>query len=148
LGRTNFYGDMQTHETKYFFYELERHKAKEAREEFDISWDDIEEKAQIEHIWSQTPKGYETWDEEQKATHRSCVHKLGNLTITGWNQALSNKDFWDTEDFTGKRPIYEKSNLRVQRELAKNDLWDKSKIEEREKDLIKFGLARWSHNTR
>jgi uncharacterized protein with ParB-like and HNH nuclease domain len=144
LKRANFYWDMQTHETKYFFYELERHKAKEAKEEFDISWDDIEEKAQIEHIWSRTPKGYDTWSDEQKSTHSSCVHKLGNLTITGWNQTLSNRDFWDTEDFTGKKPIYEKSNLRVQRELAQNDSWDKSKIEEREKDLIKFGLIRWS----
>jgi hypothetical protein len=144
LKRGNFYGDMQTHESKYFFYELERYKAKEAKEEFDIAWDDIEGKAQIEHIWSQTPKGYDTWTDEQKRTHSSCVHKLGNLTITGWNQTLSNRDFWDIEDFTGKKPIYEKSNLRVQRELATNDSWDKSKIDEREKDLIRFGLKRWS----
>lgn len=143
LRRINFYLDMQQHEIKYFFYELERQKAKEVKEDFGISWEDIEEKTQIEHIWSQTPKGYDTWNTEQKNIHSNYVHKLGNLTITGWNPILSNKDFWNSEDFTGKRPIYKNSNLRVQRELSEYNIWDNNMIKEREEKLIAFSLNRW-----
>ena len=137
---------MQTHEIKYFFYELERHKAKETKEDFAILWDDIEAKAQVEHIWPQIPKGYSTWTDERKSAHSNYVHRLANLTITGWNQVLSNKDFWNTEDFKGKKTIYKESNLRVQRELARQDLWDENTIEERQKDLIDFSLNRWGHD--
>ncbi|MCK4224895.1 MAG: DUF1524 domain-containing protein, partial [candidate division Zixibacteria bacterium] len=67
-------------------------------------------------------------------------------TITGWNQTLSNKDFWNEEEFNVKRPIYEKSNLRIQRELAKYDKWDMEQMNERENELVEFALERWKYN--
>ncbi len=146
LTQTNFYRETQVHEIKYFFYELERHKAKEAKENFDISWEDIERRAQVEHIWPQTPRGYEKWSDGKKRAHSNYVHRIGNLTITGWNQKLANKDFWDTEDFTGKRGTYKKSNLRVQRELAEYDHWGRDTIEQREGELVRFSLNRWRYD--
>jgi len=146
LQSSQFYSSLQTHEIKYFFFELERYKAKEAKEELGMDWKDIEGKTQIEHIWPQTPKEFDSWSEEEKEKHKEYVHKLGNLTITGWNQTLSNKDFWNEEEFNVKRSIYEKSNLRVQRELVKYDKWDIEEISKREKELVKFALERWKYN--
>ena len=146
LQNSQLCNNLQTHEIKYFFFELERYKAKKTKEELGMDWKDIEEKTQIEHIWSQTPKGFDSWSEEEKEKHSKHVHKLGNLTITGWNQKLSNKDFWNEEEFNVKRPIYEKSNLRVQRELAKYDNWEVEEIDKREEELVEFALERWKYN--
>ena len=143
LQNSQLYNNLQTHEIKYFFFELERYKAKTTKEELGMDWKNVEEKTQIEHILSQTPKGFDSWSEEEKEKHSKNVHKLGNLTITGWNQTLSNKDFWNEEEFNVKRPIYEKSNLRVQRELAKYNKWGVEQINEREKELVEFALERW-----
>lgn len=144
LQNSQLYNNLQTHEIKYFFFELERYKAKKTKEELGMDWKDIEEKTQIEHIWSQKPKGFDGWPEKEK--HSKHVHKLGNLTITGWNPTLSNKDFWNEEEFNVKRPIYEKSNLRVQRELAKYDKWGTEQIDKREEELVEFALGRWKYN--
>ena len=146
LQNLQLYNTLQTHEIKYFFFELERYKAKKTKEEIGIDWKDIEEKTQIEHIWSQKPKGFDSWLEEEKEKHSKYVHKLGNLTITGWNQTLSNKDFWNEEEFGTKRPIYKKSILRVQRELAKHDKWGTEQIDEREEELVEFALEKWKYN--
>ena len=142
-----FYHAMQSNEIKYFFFELERYKAKELKEELGISWSDIEKKTQIEHIWPQTPKDFDTWTDKEKEKYKeNIVHRLGNLTITGWNQALSNKDFWDEEEFKCKKNIYARSNLRVQRELVDYYKWNENKINKREDGLIKFALERWRYN--
>lgn len=147
LQSSQLYNNLQTHEIKYFFFELERYKAKKIKEELGIDWKDIEEKTQIEHIWPQRPKAFDSWLEEEKEKHSKHVHKLGNLTITGWNQALSNRDFWNEEEFNVKRTIYENSNLRVQRELAKKyNKWDIEEIGKREEELVKFALEKWKYN--
>lgn len=146
LKNPKMYEDLQTHEIKYFFFELERFKAKNEKERLGINWYDIEKETQIEHIWPQKPKDRENWNENDKKCHSKHVHKLGNLTITGWNQQLSNKDFWNEEEFGGKRPIYEKSNLRVQRDLAKYSEWGVEQIGTRENELLEFALIRWKYD--
>jgi hypothetical protein len=146
LQNSRLYNDIQSHEIKYFFFELEKYKAKELNEEFGLNWKDIEKKAQIEHIWPQKPRGFDHWSEEEKEEHSKHVHKLGNLTITGWNQTLSNKDFWSEEEFDTKRPIYGKSNLRVQRELEKYNKWGVDQIIKRERELVDFALEKWKYD--
>ncbi len=144
LESKTFYQDLQSHEIKYFFYELELEKAREDNEEkFTASWEEIEKRSQVEHILPQHPKDYEQMTDEEKAKHEENVHRLGNLTITGWNQRLSNKEFWNSEKFTGKRKYYRKSNLRVQRELADHGSWGLKQIGQREKELVAFACARW-----
>jgi hypothetical protein len=143
LNQQYFYDYIQTHEIKYLFYEYEKEKAKKNNEEINFSWDDFEGKTQIEHIWPQTPRNYDQWNDSKKKIHEKYVNRLGNLTITGWNQKLSNKNFWE-KDFTGKKTIYKQSNLRVQKELANYKSWDKKAIEKREKEIIQFALTRWN----
>lgn len=144
LTSSNFYYDLQSREIRYFFYELEQKRARDAKEEFTATWREILEKSSVEHIWPQSPKGYDKWPEKKQELHDNNVHRLGNLTITGWDPGpLGNKDFLDSEEFKGKRSYYKMSTLRVQRELAGCDEWGIPQIEEREKELVAFASERW-----
>jgi hypothetical protein len=134
------YGELQSNEIKYFFYELEKEIHKDP---FEYSWRDIDENSQVEHIWPQHPRNWDQFTEEQRVVHEENVHRLGNLTITGWNQELSNKDFWDEESFAGKRVKYEESNLLVQRELSRFEKWGVDEIQQRQPTLVEFALQHW-----
>lgn len=147
LASESFYGDYQSREIKYFFYELELEKAKASPEQFTVTWDGdhgVDADATIEHIWPQNPRGYDSWPEREQQIHDEYMHRLGNLTLTGCNPKLSNKPFLDSPDFEGKQALYDKSYLRVQREIGKYGTWDVPQIEERQADLITFASRRWS----
>lgn len=66
------------------------------------------------------------------------VHKLGNLTITGYNSALSNYSFEQKRDRTNKddRFIGYKNGLEINRILATKDSWTVDDIVERTKSLV------------
>jgi len=117
-------------------YELERHKCHEAGEA-PPRWKDLE-KAQIEHIWPEKPRGYDGWSDREKQEHASYVGQIGNLTLTFWNPELSNKDFSE------KRKRYGDSSLSIQRELAGRDIWTPKEIEERSKEIVDFAQSRWA----
>lgn len=146
LASERFYGDYQSREIKYLFYELELEKAKDSPEQFTVTWDGdhgVDADATIEHIWPQNPKGYESWPEREQQIHDEYVHRLGNLTLTGCNPKLSNKPFLDSPDFDGKQGLYDKSYLHVQREIGEYRTWYVPQIEERQADLIAFASRRW-----
>ena len=67
------------------------------------------------------------------------VHKLGNLTVTGYNSALSNYSFCQKRDRTNKEGKYigYKNGLEVNRELAEKDSWTVDDIIERTDRLVK-----------
>lgn len=66
------------------------------------------------------------------------VHKLGNLTITGYNSSLSNFSFVQKRDRTNKEGkfIGYKNGLEVNHELANKDGWTINDIEERTERLV------------
>jgi len=139
LMRYDFYnGWLESYEIKYLLYELESQKCK-SQKEAPPKWEEIEDskRVSIEHIWSQTPRGYEEWTEEQKETHRKHVHKVGNLTLTFWNSELYNKDFPE------KKGKYEESNLIIQRELSSYNSWGQDEIDKRAEEIVLFALERW-----
>ncbi len=96
-----------------------------------ISWDNT--KFQIEHVLPQTPTS--EWlddlepDVEPGETttdlHERIVHRLGNLTVTGYNPDLSNKPF------AAKRALLDKSNFSMSREVAEQEAWGLQQIEAR-----------------
>lgn len=134
----NFYREIQSLEIRYFFYELEQKRARDAKEEFKASWQVILEKSSVEHIWPQSPKGYNKLSKKKQELHDENVHRLGNLTITEWDPGpLGNKNFLD------KKSYYKDSNLRVQRELAPYDEWGIPQIDKREEELVAFAFERW-----
>lgn len=137
LSRPNiYYGWMDSYEVKYLLNELENKKCSDAKES-PPNWEEIDKKATIEHIWPDNPRRWKSWTRKHQQLHQEHVYNLGNLTLTFWNPDLSNKDFSE------KRRMYKKSNLIVQRELAKNNTWNASKVNKRTKEIIDFALERW-----
>ena len=100
---------------------------------------------EVEHIWSQTPSV--PLKEEERSNLDANVHRLGNLTIASqsWNRSMGNKPFHEKKWQPGDKPSYSVSSLLVQRELAKCDTWNKSKIHKREDKIIAFALERWAY---
>ena len=155
----NFFRRLTSRDMKYLLSEYEIHLSRVAKEELPLSQDLIlsSRNFQVEHIWPQHPaelaveeKKHSELEVNQlhsptdcnycriKAEHMANVHKLGNLTITKWNQALSNKSFSE------KKLKYVCSSLRVQRELAGWNEWNSDTIKEREDKIVEFALKRWS----
>ncbi|MDN5929902.1 MAG: HNH endonuclease family protein [Pseudonocardia sp.] len=96
-----------------------------------INWEDT--KVQIEHVLPQSPTpewldGLEP-DAEPGETatdlHERIVHRLGNLTVTGYNPDLSNKPF------PAKRALLSKSHFSMSREVAEQESWGLPQIEAR-----------------
>ena len=137
LRSENFYGRLTSRDMKYLLSEYEIQLRREANEPLSFSQDEIlsSRTYQVEHIWPQSPVDL---SEEQKEEHELNVHKLGNLTLTRWNQSLSNNPF------TEKKAKYADSSLRVQRELKRFDQWNSDTIREREDRIVEFALKRWA----
>ena len=67
------------------------------------------------------------------------THKIGNLTITGYNSTLGNKSFSEKRDRKskdGKRFIGYKNGLEINNEIAKLDAWTIENIKNRSETLI------------
>ncbi|MBI3965995.1 MAG: HNH endonuclease, partial [Chloroflexi bacterium] len=89
-------------------------------------------KLQIEHVMPQTlgdgPHGA-AWRQmlgpEWDRVHSRLVHTLGNLTLTGYNQPLSNSPY------EVKRQEFAKSHLELNRYFAHSAIWDAEAIRRR-----------------
>ena len=98
------------------------------------------ESLQIEHIMprklTEEWKRYlgNTWIE----THEKYLHTIGNLTLTGHNQKISNIMF------TKKKKEYEKSHLKITKSICNYEDWNPISIEERAKNLIEESIKIWS----
>lgn len=100
----------------------------------------------IEHIFPQgenIPNGWidmiANGDTDLAEQHRqNYVHKLGNLTISGYNSALGNKSFIDKRDREDKqgRPVGYKNGLFLNTELAKADTWSIENIKNRTQVVV------------
>jgi len=108
----------------------------------------------VEHIFPQGPNIPDTWvkmiadgDEAKAKEHREeHVHKLGNLTITGYNSKLGNKSFAekrDRKDAAG-RMVGFKNGLHLNGELRDRDNWTVDDIQKRTKELVKEALGLFS----
>ena len=67
------------------------------------------------------------------------THKIGNLTITGYNSTLGNKSLEEKRDRKskdGKRFIGYKNGLEINREIATKDIWTIEDIKARTTDLV------------
>lgn len=137
LRSEGFYGRLTSRDMKYLLSEYEIHLRREANEPLSFSQDEIlsSRMYQVEHIWPQSPVDL---SEEQQEEHELNVHRLGNLTLTRWNQSLSNNPF------SAKKAKYADSSLRVQRGLARFGEWNSDTIREREDKIVEFALKRWA----
>jgi len=90
---------------------------------------------QVEHVLPQTISGAGAAEWKAmlgpswKDDHARLVHTIGNLTLTGYNQTLSNRSF------DAKRERLRDSRLRMNTRLAKQQSWSAETIEERASEL-------------
>ncbi|MBI4568221.1 MAG: DUF262 domain-containing protein [Planctomycetes bacterium] len=147
LGSRNYPGDEE------FASELKRRKlygAGEARQRAKLILEMLESSQagaervaltdlQIEHVMPQTLNDWwrEHLGDEAEETHGTLLHTIGNLTLTGYNPALSNSPFPE------KRKILRDSRLVLNAEIAKSEQWTKPEIEQRAGTLADLALRVW-----
>lgn len=109
----------------------------------------------IEHILPQSSNLNMDWvnmlgdgdEEKAKAIHKSHVHNLGNLTLSGYNSTLSNGPFKDKRDQVHprtKKPVGFRNGLHLNEDVYTQDVWTKEHIEERTEKLAKEALEMFS----
>jgi hypothetical protein len=99
----------------------------------------------IEHVLPRTlgdGASGDTWraalGPEWEAEHDRLVHVIGNLSLTGANSDMGNRDF-DT-----KRAILRDSRFLLNREVARASTWNAAAIEARSRDLAARAAAIWA----
>lgn len=101
----------------------------------------------IEHIFPEGEKIPSCWVdmiadgdiELAKRYLNEYTHKIGNLTITGYNSTLSNKSFEEKRDRQSKdnkRYIGYKNGLEINKDVANKDAWTIDDIKQRSEILI------------
>lgn len=98
----------------------------------------------IEHIFPQGENIPENWiemmggQEAAHDAHEQHVHRLGNLTLTGYNSSLGAKSFAEKRDRTDKegRPVGYRNGLVLNLDLRDADTWGAPQIERRTEDLV------------
>lgn len=105
----------------------------------------------IEHILPQGEHLPQAWvdmlggEEAAQSTQSEHVHRLGNLTITGFNSNLSNKSFDEKKnrkDSQGRHIGY-LNGLSLNADVADREVWDAGEIEGRTERLARRLVARF-----
>ncbi len=100
----------------------------------------------IEHIFPEGANIPDSWiqmiangDKELAHSYREeYVHKIGNLTISGFNSTLSNKSFVDKRDMKNKKGLYVgyKNGLEINKPLVDKNQWTIEDIKARTTTLV------------
>lgn len=107
----------------------------------------------IEHIFPQGENIPEPWiammaggdAQAAKDIQRMHVHRLGNLTLSGFNSALGNKSFIEKRDRLEHlgRPGGYKNGLNLNEDLAGAEVWNVECIEARTAKLAEMVMAKF-----
>ncbi len=91
----------------------------------------------VEHVMPQkmTPEWEREIGLDHDEWHERYLHKLGNLTLTGYNSELSNANF------EKKRLRYAESPIGLTREIAENSEWGPVQIRTRSMKLAQRAIA-------
>ena len=97
----------------------------------------------IEHIMPQhlTPAWMEELGTNAAEIHATWLHRLANLTLTGYNPSLSNKTFQEKRD--SEQGGYRNSGLRMNQKIALKDAWGLPELEERNQEMVARALQIW-----
>ena len=100
----------------------------------------------VEHIFPQGENIPDHWvqmvanGDKEKAgeIRKSCVHKLGNLTLTGYNSQLSNMPLKKKQERKNKEGkfIGFRNGLAINQEISEVESWGKPEIEKRTLELV------------
>ena len=99
----------------------------------------------IEHVMPQKAELADEWKAmlgaEWKEIQQSWLHRLGNLTLSGFNPELQAAPFLHKRDL--KPGGYADSSVWLNRGLAKLDRWGPAEMEARGQQLAKVALSVW-----
>lgn len=97
----------------------------------------------IEHIMPQrlTPAWTEELGPNATEIHETWLHRLANLTLTGYNPNLSNKSFREKRDAV--QGGYRNSGLRMNQKIGQKDAWGLPELEERSREMVARALQIW-----
>lgn len=108
----------------------------------------------IEHIFPQGDNIPPAWVEmtangdaiKAKEIQMSCVHTLGNLTITGYNSKLGNMAFIDKRDRKDSNGINVgyRNGLNLNEDLVSVDHWTEEQIKNRTSKLVSMAMKAFS----
>lgn len=104
----------------------------------------------IEHVFPQGENIPQCWIDmiangdalSAEQYRQEYVHRLGNLTISGYNSTLGNKSFVDKRDRINKKgfSVGYKNGLFLNSSLAQADTWSVKDIEQRTDELVSMAL--------
>lgn len=99
----------------------------------------------IEHIMPQNENLSIAWKQELgqdwEHVHKTYLHTIGNLTLTGYNSELSDRPFVEKRDMEGG---FADSPLRLNRTLARLEHWNEAEINTRAAALADLAATVWA----
>ena len=99
----------------------------------------------IEHIMPQhlTPAWTEALGVNAAEIHDTWLHRLANLTLTGYNPNLSNKTFVEKRD--AEEGGYKASGLKMNQKISTKESWGLPELEERNNEMIALARKIWAY---
>ena len=99
----------------------------------------------IEHIMPQhlTPAWTEALGANAAEIHATWLHRLANLTLTGYNPNLSNKTFAEKRD--SEEGGYKASGLKMNQKISNKESWGLPELEERNDEMITLAKKIWAY---
>lgn len=98
----------------------------------------------IEHVMPQNENLSVEWRNELgpewERIHATYLHRIGNLTLTGYNPELSDRPFSEKRQITGG---FDESPLRLNRGIAHLEHWDEEQIIRRAHELAEKAVRTW-----
>jgi hypothetical protein len=129
------------------FYRRERDKCQLVLQEVErsfgskelVNFDDPDQRITIEHVLPQTltKEWSEMLGENDKELHERYADTIGNLTLTGYNPELSNRNF------VQKKEVLAQSHLALNGYFSDFDKWTVEEIRQRTGWLADRFLAIW-----
>lgn len=119
----------------YWLRRLENHERKERV---------LVDEYTIEHILPQNEKLSKAWKEELgedwERIHKTKLHTIGNLTLTGYNSEYSDNSFVEKRDMKGG---FKESPLILNKGLGLLEKWNEETIHDRAQYLSDIAVAVW-----
>lgn len=98
----------------------------------------------IEHVLPQNEDLRPEWrtmlGSDWKAVQETWLHRLGNLTLTGYNSTYSDRPFSEKKTIAGG---FDESPLRLNKFIREQSTWDGKTIEQRGKLLAEKAVTIW-----
>ena len=98
----------------------------------------------IEHVMPQNENMRPEWREmlgsEWQSIQQTWLHRLGNLTLTGYNPEYSDKDFQTKKSIAGG---FNESPLRLNRDMRESEQWTEREMEARARRLAEQSITLW-----